>query len=306
MAALSYRRATGLTSEGDGGYVWNKKQSERNMKLDLTKDQRKIRRYIKQRIKEYAVYENNGPGDDEDPIQLVTMGYYLEQTGYFALVFDTRPDADSDGEWTVYIDDDVTMLHFPKWCSMLEAWCEGTPIDLVLPTGKSRRVTRNSHTHETIAQLFGEMLRDTMIALRDEAGLAEGERYGSSSCYAESGDFPKGVGGSGQRVAEKSTGPPAMAGDSPRPSLGALGRATRKRTVGLVWLSIVASNGARAERACYGGASRRGVRGLGGMMAESRMSPFCAPVVQNSTVVVRFGVTLRCIGRDRFPDIANK
>ena len=142
------------------------------MKLDLAKDQRKIRRYIKQRIKEYPVYVNNGPGDDEDQIQLVTMGYYLEQTGYFALVFDTRPDADSDGEWTLYIDDGVTMLHFPKWCSMLEAWYEGTPIDLVLPNGKSRRVTRKSHTHETIAQIFGEMLRDTMISLRDEGALA--------------------------------------------------------------------------------------------------------------------------------------
>ena len=146
------------------------------MKLDLTKDQRKIRRYIEQRIKEYAVYENNGPGDDEDPIRLVTMGYYLEQTGYFALVFDTRPDADSDGEWTLYIDEeedeDLTTLHFPKWCSMIETWYEGMPIDLVLPTGKSRRITRKSHTHETIAQIFGEMLHDTMISLRDEGALA--------------------------------------------------------------------------------------------------------------------------------------
>ena len=142
------------------------------MKLDLTKDQRKIRRYIKQRVREYPVYVNNGPGADEDPIQLVTMGYYLEQTGYFTLVFDTRPDADSDGEWTLYIDDGVTMLDFPKWCSMLEAWYEGTPIDLALPNGKSRRITRKSHTHEAIAQIFGEMLRDTMISLRDEGALA--------------------------------------------------------------------------------------------------------------------------------------
>lgn len=142
------------------------------MKIDLTKDQEKIRRYIKQRIKEYPVYENCGPGEDEDPIQLVTMGYYLEQTGYFALVFDTRPDADNDGQWTLYIEDGVTMLRFPKWCSLIEAWYDGKPIDLVLPNGKSCKITQKNHTHETIAQIFGEMLRDTMISLRDEGALA--------------------------------------------------------------------------------------------------------------------------------------
>ena len=47
------------------------------MKVDLAKDQNTIRRYILQRIKEYPVYENNGPGEEDAPIQLITMGCNL-------------------------------------------------------------------------------------------------------------------------------------------------------------------------------------------------------------------------------------
>ncbi len=67
------------------------------MKLNLQKDTQKLLRYIRQRIVNYPVYINLGPGNDEDPIALITFGYYIFQTGYFAMVFDTRPDADSDG-----------------------------------------------------------------------------------------------------------------------------------------------------------------------------------------------------------------
>lgn len=142
------------------------------MKVDLAKDQQKIRRYILQRIKDYPVYINIGPGEDEDPIQLITLGYYLEQTGYFALVFDTRTNADNDGQWTLHIED-PTMLHFPKWCSLLERWYEGETSELVLPDGTSCQINQESHTHESIAQIVGEMLRDTMIRLRDEGALQD-------------------------------------------------------------------------------------------------------------------------------------
>lgn len=142
------------------------------MKIDLAQDQAKIRRYILQRVKDYPEYVNNGPGKDEAPIQLVTVGYYLEQTGYVAVVFDTRPDADTDGEWTGHLDEGTTMLLFPKWPKLIDDWASDKPSEMKIPSGKTVKVTAKSHTHEAIAKLFGEMLRDTMLALRDAGELA--------------------------------------------------------------------------------------------------------------------------------------
>ena len=113
------------------------------MIFDLSKDQEKIRRFILKRIKEYDIYENWGPGSDEGMIQLVTMGYYLEQGGWFSLVFDTRSDADNDGEWTSYIEEDITLLEFPSWCSLMSAWYDGKPIDVILP---NKRLTKINQT----------------------------------------------------------------------------------------------------------------------------------------------------------------
>lgn len=91
------------------------------MRLNLQTDARKLRKYIERRIKDYPVYENLGPGEDDDPIALITVGFYAEQGGYVNLVFDTRPKAEVDGEWTVHIDNETNTLPFPKWFAANEA-----------------------------------------------------------------------------------------------------------------------------------------------------------------------------------------
>ncbi len=90
------------------------KLNDLTMKLDLSKDKRKILKYITQRIKDYPVYVNCGPGEDTDPIQAVVLGFYAAQGGYIYLIFDTRPSINLDGNWTLHIDE-PTMCHFPKW-----------------------------------------------------------------------------------------------------------------------------------------------------------------------------------------------
>ncbi len=140
------------------------------MKLNLQQDAQKIRRYIERRVRDYPVYVNLGPGDDHDPISLVTLGYYLEQAGYFALVFDTRPDADHDGQWTLHIENDVNVLPFPKWRAAFERLCDGGSVDVALPGGATRTLD-DSDDNESVAQLFGEVIRDTFLALRDSGAL---------------------------------------------------------------------------------------------------------------------------------------
>lgn len=141
------------------------------MKIDLKKDQAKIRSYILQRIAEYPVYINDGPGEDDASIELVTLDYSLEH-GYFAVVFDTRPDADSDGEWTLHLNEETTMVSFPRWAAMIDAFCDDKPVELALPTGKKLHSPKDLDSQEAIAAKLGELLRDTMIELRNTGALA--------------------------------------------------------------------------------------------------------------------------------------
>lgn len=136
------------------------------MKLDLRKDAQKIRRFIEKRIRDYPKYENLGPGEDADPIALISLGYYLEQTGYFAMVIDTRPDADNDGEWTLHIENDVNVLAFPQWCAAFEELCEGGSVSVTLPNGKTRILDEADDT-DSVARLFGETIREIVVSLRD-------------------------------------------------------------------------------------------------------------------------------------------
>jgi hypothetical protein len=137
------------------------------MKLNLKQDAQKIRGFIAKRIADYPVYVNLGPGEDEDPISLVTFGYYVFQTGYFAMVFDTRPDADSDGNWTLHIENDTNVLEFPKWCSAYEKLCDGGSVDVILPNDAPRTLG-SSDDEESVAKLFGEMILDIIQGLQKE------------------------------------------------------------------------------------------------------------------------------------------
>lgn len=140
------------------------------MKLNLRKDEQTIRRFIEKRVRDYPVYENLGPGDDADPITLITLGYYIEQSGYFALIFDTRANADNDGQWTLHIESDTNLLPFPKWCAAFETLCDGDSVVVTLPNGETRTLD-DSDDNESVARLFGEMLRDTMLTLRDRGAF---------------------------------------------------------------------------------------------------------------------------------------
>lgn len=143
------------------------------MKIDLQKDQAGLRRAIKKRIRDYPVYINLGPGEDEDPVKQITLGFYAEQTGYVALVFDTRPKADVDGEWTLHIENETNVIPFPKWYDAYMAICDDKPVTITKHDGSVRKVVENDIDDEELNAIFGEMLTETMCELRDDGTLAK-------------------------------------------------------------------------------------------------------------------------------------
>ncbi len=138
------------------------------MKIDLKKDRAKLRKYIEKRIRDYSVYENLGPGEDDAPIALITLGYYAAQGGYANLVFDTRPDADIDGEWTQYIAEETNTCPFPKWYAACMSIYDGKPVVVTETDGNVATVTDEMQ----LQLLLGNMLVGLLTELRSDGTLA--------------------------------------------------------------------------------------------------------------------------------------
>lgn len=53
----------------------------KNMELDLRKDYQTLKEHLLQRIRDYFKSPNEGPGEENDPIGLITFGYQFDQAG---------------------------------------------------------------------------------------------------------------------------------------------------------------------------------------------------------------------------------
>ncbi|WP_147866002.1 hypothetical protein [Stieleria maiorica] len=141
--------------------------------IDLREEKKRIRAYIEQRVAGYADQENFGPGEPTDPIGLITLGFYAEQTGYIALVFDTRPDAEVDGSWTTFIDDDLNVFYVTEWCGLYAAIVEEQTVTMTDHLGREHIIRDNEISDEDLNALFGEMLTALMHELRDDGTFAK-------------------------------------------------------------------------------------------------------------------------------------
>lgn len=142
------------------------------MKLDLESDAKKVREYIERRIKDYPLYVNLGPGEDADPIALMTVGYYAEQGGNVHVVFDTRPKAEADGEWTIHIAEDFNTLPFPEWVAAYEEIWDDKIVDVIKHDG-SRCTLQDSDGDEVVNAVFGDMLKSVLTELQLDGTLAQ-------------------------------------------------------------------------------------------------------------------------------------
>ena len=133
-------------------------------KVDLQLDSRRVERFIQKRVRGYHRYVNVGPGDDDDPVVQVVLGYYVADAAYVSLVFDTRPDASSDGEWTRYLRDE-TLLYFPKWVAAGDALFDGRRVELTTQRGARKTLSPDSEADD-LSVFVGKMLADLMRRLR--------------------------------------------------------------------------------------------------------------------------------------------
>jgi len=139
------------------------------MRLDLRQDLEKVTAHLKRRVRDYPKYVNDGPGRDEDPISLITLGFEYEPTSWFALVFDTRAGATTDGHWQFHIEGNA--VTFPAWGKAFAALCEANePITVTRHDGSKTTLKPGAKAKE-IAACFGEMLRNALLSVRNNGGF---------------------------------------------------------------------------------------------------------------------------------------
>jgi hypothetical protein len=138
---------------------------ERMKRLDLRKDFSEIYAFLADRVRNFDPVANDGPGEG-GLVTRIDFGFGLYQSGWVCLVFDTRPDPEPDGEWTMHIDGND--LERPRWTKVCDALDEG-PVALVLPDG-SRRVLPAAGGG--LATALGDMLRGVLLTARADKVFA--------------------------------------------------------------------------------------------------------------------------------------
>lgn len=135
------------------------------MEVDFNRDMEKVVRYLKRRVQDYPKYANLGPGRDEDPVSMVTIGFEFDKPSWIALVFDTRSGADPDGQWQNYIASNS--IQFPNWAERYEAlYFAKEP--MVVKRADGSKATFTECNAKSIAKCFGDSLRSTLLSLRDD------------------------------------------------------------------------------------------------------------------------------------------
>ncbi len=81
------------------------------MVIDIREDVPEMLEYVRQRVDAHLATVSKDKA--LPPVKMIEFGFEFGQGNWVALVFDTRPDAEPDGEWTRDID--RILLERPKW-----------------------------------------------------------------------------------------------------------------------------------------------------------------------------------------------
>lgn len=118
-----------------------------------------------ERIANFNASSNPSPRGGGDAIHQVVIGYEFEQTGWVCIVFDMRPNATLDGEWTQVIDE--TKIDFKHWAEAF--WdADDEPFDVIFPDGYTES-SQNIECDE-FSNAIGESLRDLLTELVQNDG----------------------------------------------------------------------------------------------------------------------------------------
>ena len=136
-----------------------RKKRAPSVRVDLVRHAKKVRDYVAKRVR-----QQNKESPDA-PVKMIELGFDYSHGGFVALHFDTRPNAEPDGEWTVHIEG--IELDIPQWNNAAEALGQ-MPVHFILPDGVKRTVPADDKefNHEAFVGLIGDMLKNVLVSAR--------------------------------------------------------------------------------------------------------------------------------------------
>jgi hypothetical protein len=132
------------------------------MKLDLRTEFTEIYRHLADRVRRFDPAANDGPGEG-GPVAMIEVGFEYAQAAWVVVVFDTRPDAEPDGEWTLHIDGQE--LARPAWLAAGES---ESPLTLVHLDGREEVLPPDFE----LAVPFGDLLKAVLVQARADGLFA--------------------------------------------------------------------------------------------------------------------------------------
>lgn len=134
------------------------------MHLDFRRDYSELSAYLARRVAEFDPARHDGPGPG-GPVTAIHAGYEYDQSGWFTVVFDTRPDAAMDGEWTLYIDRNT--LARPEWDAAGDE-LRHAPLRIIDWDGLEEELSEG----DELAYPLGELVRSVMLKARADGVFA--------------------------------------------------------------------------------------------------------------------------------------
>lgn len=130
--------------------------------IDLRKESADVYAFVSSRVRSYDQKKNDGPGGG-GTVKRIDLGYEYAQSGWVAVVFDTRKDAEPDGEWSLYLDGNC--LQRPSWTAAGKALL-AKGLRLILLDGSEKVIPASDHFELAIP--LGQMIREVVLKARKD------------------------------------------------------------------------------------------------------------------------------------------
>lgn len=131
------------------------------MVIDIREDVRELLEYVRRRVDEHIA--KAAKVKKLPPVKMIEFGFEFGQGNWVALVFDTRPDAEPDGEWSRGIN--KLLLERPNW-PIWHKLPDDAKVEFIDLKGKKVNVMKNPD--KMICKIIGDALKYVLITAWDK------------------------------------------------------------------------------------------------------------------------------------------